>query len=483
MAEITLTRTIQVVNPATEEIVGEVPRGTAEDADRAVAAANAAFAHWRKAPGIERCAALHRVAGELRTRKEHLARTVTREMGRPLLETLDEVEWCAMVFDYYAELGRHHIGHAISPGQRGQVNYTVREPYGVVVAIVPWNYPLLLMTWKIAPALAAGNAVIVKPSELSPLSALEAAACFAHLPEGLFQIVTGYGPEVGEPLIEHPGTHKITFTGSTPTGKRIMALCAERLKKVSLELGGSDPLIVCDDVDPEIAARGAAWGAFLAAGQVCTSIKRIYVMEGVADPFIAKLTEKVAALRVGDPFGPDVDMGPLVSEQQLSRLETQVSAMREAGGRFLTGARRPDRKGWFYEPTLVADLPPDHPVCCQEVFGPVRPVWVVKDLDEAIARANAGNYGLGASIMTTSLERALLAASEVKAGTFWVNDPLSDNHAAPFGGMKQSGLGRELGAEGLDAFCDVKHVHINLKSEAKHYWFPYDWAKGRGKPS
>jgi betaine-aldehyde dehydrogenase len=483
MAEITLTRTIQVVNPATEEVVGEVPRGTAEDADRAVAAATAAFASWRKAPGIERCAALHEVAAKLRASKDQLARTVTREMGRPLLETLDEVEWCAMIFDYYAELGRHHIGHAISPGQRGQVNYTVKEPYGVVVAIVPWNYPLLLMTWKVAPALAAGNAVIVKPSELSPLSAIEVTACFAHLPDGLFQVVTGYGPEVGEPLIKHPGTHKITFTGSTPTGKRIMALCAERLKKVSLELGGSDPLIVCDDVDPEIAARGATWGAFLAAGQVCTSIKRIYVMEGVADAFISKLTEEVAALRIGDPFGPDVDVGPLVSDFQRSRLETQVAAMREAGGRFLTGARRPDRKGWFYEPTLVADLPPDNPVCCEEVFGPVRPVWVVKDFDEAISRANAVDYGLGASIMTTNLERALVAASEIKAGTFWVNDPLSDNHAAPFGGMKQSGLGRELGSEGLDAFCDVKHVHINLKSEAKHYWFPYDWAKGRGKPS
>ncbi len=483
MAEMTLTRTIPVINPATEDVIAEVPRGTADDVDRAVRAAGDAFAIWRKQPGIARAAALHKVAAELRARMDHLARTVTREMGRPLLETLDEVEWCAMIFDYYAELGRHHVGDTIAPGQAGQLNFTIKEPLGVVVAIVPWNYPLLLMTWKIAPALAAGNVVIVKPSELSPLSALEIAPCFAHLPKGAYQVVTGFGPEVGEPLIKHPGTHKITFTGSTATGKRIMALCADRLKKVSLELGGSDPLIVCDDVDVEIAARAATWGAFLAAGQVCTSIKRIYVFEQVAERFIAALVRRTAALRLGDPLGPDVDVGPLVSRSQRDRLEAQVEAMRAAGGRFLTGGKRPDRKGWFYEPTLVADLSPDDPIACEEVFGPVRPVWVVRDLDEAIARANALDYGLGASIMTTSLERALTAATEIRAGTFWVNDPLSDNHAAPFGGMKQSGIGRELGAEGLDAFCETKHVHLNIKSEEKHYWFPYDWAKGRGKPS
>lgn len=483
MAEVTLAARIPVINPATGEVVAHVRSANAEDVDRAVSAANAAFKTWRAAPGIEKAARLHEIASGLRERKQELARTITTEMGRPYLETQDEVEWCAMIFDYYAELGRHHIGHTIAPGQRGQLNFTIKEPFGVVVAIVPWNYPLLLMTWKVAPALAAGNAVIVKPSELSPLSALAALPAFEHLPEGVFQVVNGYGPEVGELLIRHPDTHKITFTGSTATGKRIMALCAERLKKVSLELGGSDPLIVCDDVDIEIAARGATWGAFLAAGQVCTSIKRILVFESIYDRFVEALIRKVSALRVGDPLGPDIDVGPLVSEAQRKRLESQVEAMRAAGGRILVGGRRPDRKGWFYEPTLVVDLPGDHPVACEEVFGPVRAVWPVKDLDEGIARANATPYGLGASIMTTSLERALRAATEIKCGTFWINDPLSDNHAAPFGGAKQSGIGRELGSEGLDAFCETKHVHINIRSEAKPYWFPYDWGIGRGKPS
>ena len=483
MPELTLTAKIPVINPATGQVIAQVPRSNAEDVDKAVVAANEAFKAWRCTPGIERAMALHGIAAGIRAQKEDLAHTITLEMGRPLLETLDEVEWCAMIYDYYAELGRHHIGNTISPGQRDQFNFTIKEPLGVVVAIVPWNYPMLLMTWKVAPALAAGNTVIVKPSELSPMSALEVRKSFAHLPPGVFQVVTGYGVEVGEPLIKHPNTHKITFTGSTATGRRIMGLCAERLKKVSLELGGSDPLIVCDDVDADVAARGAVWGAFLASGQVCTSIKRIYVMEGIAEEFIERLVARTKALRIGDPMGPDTDIGPLVSETQRKRLEAQVEVIRAAGGRFLCGGNRPDLPGCFYEPTLVADLPPDHPIAAEEIFGPVRPVWVVKDLDEAIARANASAYGLGANIMTTSLERAMRAATEIKAGTFWINDPLSDNHAAPFGGMKMSGMGRELGSEGLDAFSEIKHIHLNIKSEEKSYWFPYDWSKGRGKPS
>jgi betaine-aldehyde dehydrogenase len=477
-------QTFEVIDPATEEVLAVVPRASADDAVAALQAAAAAQPAWKATPGIEKTIVLHAVAAKLREHKDKLAELITREMGRPLVETLDEVEWCALIFDYYAELGRSDVGRTVSPGQRGQLNYTVKEPYGVVVAITPWNYPLLLLTWKAAPALAAGNCVVNKPSELSPLSTCFMAEILADvLPAGAFNVVTGYGAEVGAPLVEHPLTNLITFTGSTATGRRIAVSAAQHLKTVHLELGGSDPLIICDDVDLDVAARAACWASFLNNGQVCTSAKRILVFESVYDQFVEKLVPLVKALRHGNGLGPDVDLGPIVSKAQRDQVEQQVERAKAEGAKLLTGGKAPDRKGWFYEPTLAVDCPRDGVLCTEEVFGPVRPVIKVKDLDDAIAVANGTPFGLGASIFTTSLERAMKAAEEIRSGTFWINDPLTDNHAAPFGGMKESGLGRELGPEGLDAFRESKHVHLNYAVEHKGYWFPYNWDQGRNKIS
>ena len=474
--------TFPVENPATEEAIDEVPRARAEDAELSTRAAHQAQSDWRYTPAIEKCELLHTVARNIRQHQEELARLLTLEGGKPLIENIDEVEWVAACFDYYAEIGRHESGRVIPPVQRHQINFVMKEPYGVVVCIVPWNYPLLLMSWKVAPALMAGNTVIIKPSENTPLSTLMMAeVAFHELPRGVVNVVTGYGKEAGEPLITHPLTSLVAFTGSVSTGRRIAAMAVERLKKINLELGGNDPFIVCDDVDLDIAVRGAAWAAYLNMGQVCTSGERIYVFESVAANFIDKFVAFTKSLRLGDPMGPDVDLGPMISSRQRDTVEQKLDRVREMGGEVLYGGKRPTQfsSGYFFEPTVVVNVNHSMPLMREETFGPVAPIMEVKDIDEAILLANDSEYGLGANILTNNLEYAMRAAEGIKAGTFWINDPLTDNDAGPFGGMRMSGFGRELGAEGIEAFRDTKHVHLDYKIEAKSYWYPYDWTKSK----
>jgi acyl-CoA reductase-like NAD-dependent aldehyde dehydrogenase len=471
-----------VENPATEEIIDTVPRSRAEDAERVVRAAVTAWEAWRFTPGIDRCELLHAVAQRIRGARSELAMLLTLEGGKPLIENMDEIEWVAACFDYYAEIGRHDMGRVIAPVQRHQMNFVIKEPYGVVVCIVPWNYPLLLMAWKVAPALAAGNSVIIKPSEHTPLSTLLLAeAAFQELPPGVVNVVTGYGPEVGEPLVSHRLTDVIAFTGSVATGRRIAVLAAERIKKVHLELGGNDPFIICDDADVEVAVRGAAWAAFLNMGQVCTSGERFYVFEQVADRFIDRFVEFTRSLRIGSPLGPDVDLGPMISAEQREKVERKLDRARELGAEVLCGGKRPEHmaRGYYFEPTVVVGVDHSAPLMREETFGPIAPIMVVKDIGEAIRLANDSEYGLGASILTNNLEYAITAAEQIKAGTFWINDPLTDNDAGPFGGMRMSGIGRELGAEGLEEFRETKHVHLDSRLETKPYWYPYDWSHGR----
>jgi len=469
--------TFPVENPATEDVIDEAPRARAADVDEAVCAASGAFESWWHLPGLDKAERLHEVAAKLRERQEPVARMMTREGGKPLLENRDEVEWCAACFDYYAEIGRHEMGRVIAPVREHQFNFVVKEPYGVVAAIVPWNYPLLLLCWKLAPALAAGNTAVVKPSELTPLSTLMLSNVFDGLPPGTVNIVTGYGNEAGEALVTHPDVDVVAFTGSVSTGRRIAVKAAEQLKKVHLELGGNDPFIVCDDVDVEIAARGAAFAAFLNMGQVCTSAERFYVFESVYEPFVSKLAEIANALRLGDPMGPDVDLGPMASAAQREKVEAKLAAATEAGAHLVTGGTRPalPGKGYFFEPTVLTEVSQDMALFREETFGPIAPVAIVKDIDEAARLANDSQFGLGASIYTNNLEYAMTAASKVRAGTVWVNDPLTDNDAGPFGGMRFSGLGRELGAEGLEGFRDTKHVHLDYKIRAMPDWYPYKW--------
>jgi acyl-CoA reductase-like NAD-dependent aldehyde dehydrogenase len=467
---------LAVENPATEEHIDTVPRAGSSDAERAVRAAVKAQDDWRFVPGIEKCELLHGVARKIREHQQDLAKLLTEEGGKPLIENMDEVEWVAACFDYYAEVGRHESGRVIPPVQHHQMNFVMKEPYGVVVCIVPWNYPLLLMSWKVAPALAAGNAVIIKPSEHTPLSTLLIAElAFQELPKGIVNVVTGYGPEVGEPLVAHRETQVIAFTGSVATGRRIAQLAAERVKKVNLELGGNDPFIICDDVDLEIAVRGAVWAAYLNMGQVCTSGERFYVFDSIANKFIDRFVEFTGSLRLGDPLGPDVDLGPMISAAQREKVESKLDQVREMGATVLCGGKRPARpaRGYFFEPTVVVDVDHSMPLMREETFGPVAPIMKVKDIDEAIGLANDSEYGLGANILTNKLEYAMKAAERIKAGTFWINDPLTDNDAGPFGGMRQTGHSRELGEEGLDEFRETKHVHLDYKQEIKPYWYPY----------
>lgn len=467
--------TIAVLNPATEAIVDRVAQGTSEDADRAVRSAHQAFLKWRWVPGVDKATLLHEIARKMRAIKPKLARLMTLEGGKPFCENRDEVEWSAACFDYYAQIGRNSRGNSIPPSFEHQVNFTIKEPYGVVVAIIPWNYPLLLMSWKVAPALAAGNTVIIKPSSDTPLATLALAEVFNILPPGTINIVTGRGGEVGTTLIEHPKTSLVALTGSVETGKRVSALCAAQIKKCHLELGGNDPFIICSDADLEVASRAACWAAFLNTGQVCTGAKRFYVFEKVATEFTRRVVAFTRSLRVGDGLNPNTDIGPMINLAQLEEVEGRVKQAVKDGARLLCGGRRPPRqhRGYFYEPTVLDRVEHEMDLVKTETFGPVLPIIRVKGIDEAIRLADDSTYGLGANIYTNNMEWAMKAMERVTAGTFWINDPLSDNDAGPFGGMRQTGHARELGEEGLDEFRETKHVHLDYKQEIKPYWFPY----------
>jgi acyl-CoA reductase-like NAD-dependent aldehyde dehydrogenase len=474
-------RTRTIVNPATLEPVDEVVEGSAADVRRAAETAQKAQRGWWHLPAIERGKLLHEAAALMREDRGELSRLLTLEGGKPRIENLDEVEWCAACFQYYAEIARNSYGNSVPPVAEHQVNFTVKEPLGVVGCIVPFNYPLLLLTWKIAPALAAGNSVVIKPSELTPLATLRLVEkALGHLPPGVVNVVTGTGPDVGEALVNDPNIQCIAFTGSTAVGTRIAVKAAQQLKRVNLELGGIDPCVVFEDADLDVAVPGVAWARFLNSGQVCTSAKRIIVVESIAREFVDRLVQHIRTIKVGDGMNPETDMGPLISERAIQRVEDQVKRSLAQGAKVLAGGKRlPEAgKGWFFAPSVLTDVKPDHTVVCEEVFGPIASIQVAKDADDAIARAATSEYGLGANIYTQSLTNAMKAMREVKAGTFWVNDPLTDNDAAPFGGMRKSGMGRELGEEGLDAFRDVKHVHIDYIPEKKGYWYPYKNRRG-----
>jgi betaine-aldehyde dehydrogenase len=468
-------RRFEVLNPATEEVLDDVPQASAADVGRVVAAAAGAFPEWRRTPAIERGEKLHHAARRIRADREGLAILLTREGGKPLPENRDEVEWIAACLDYYAEIGRDTVGRVIAPVARNQFNFVVKEPFGVCGLIVPWNYPLLLLCWKLAPALAAGNTVVAKPSEHTPLSTLRLMRAFDGFPGGVVNVVTGFGEECGMPLVRHRDVECVAFTGSQATGRKIAVACAEQLKKCHLELGGNDPFIVDEGVDLEVAARGAAWACYLNMGQVCTSAERFYVVGRAFDEFVDRFVAQARSLRIGDPLGPDVDLGPMISAEQRDKVERKVRGALDGGARLLIGGKRPERfgKGFFYEPTALTGVTDAMELLREETFGPVAPIVRCRDIDEAIALADRSEYGLGASIYTNSLEHAMRAAENVHAGTFWINDPLTDNDAGPFGGMRRSGIGRELGSEGIEDFRDVKHVHMDYVIAPKPYWYPY----------
>jgi len=470
-----------VENPFTEETIAQVPKSSIRDVDRAVKAAKNAWKNWKILGSLEMRDLLREVAVKSRNHDREIAETITAESGKPLIECLDEIEWIASIFEYYSEIGRDQRGRVVAPVTPRSMSMVVKESYGVVGCIVPWNYPLLLMAWKVAPALAAGNTVVVKPSEITPLSIMIwLEKCCDHLPNGIINMIAGSG-EVGAALVEHPDTRVIAFTGSVETGKKIASMAATQLKKTSLELGGNDPIIICDDVDIQIAAKGTTWGGLLNAGQVCTSLERVYVMETIADDFIDAVVEEAKKVRLGDPMNGKTDMGPMVSQLQLQKSISKVKNAKIEGARLLCGGDRPDQfdKGYFFQPTVFDNIDSQMEMMNVETFGPIIPIQKIKTLEEAIELANNSVYGLGCNIYTNDMEKALTAADDIKAGSFWINDPLTDNEAAPFGGMKMSGGGRELGIEGLDEFREPKHILIDYQIRKKDYWFPYDLDEGR----
>lgn len=470
------TETIPVINPATEEIIAEVQRGTTEDALQAVAAAKAAFPLWSRRPASERAAAMHKAAEELRASHDPLVTLLTREEGKPLPENEEEIWWTEETFDYYAELGRHQRGEVLPPGADTQINFTLKEPWGVVACIIPWNYPLLLLAWKLAPALAAGNTVVIKPSELTPLTTLEIArAAFQHFPPGVINIVTGYGPETGEPLVTHPDVRMIAFTGSLAVGQRIASLAAPHMKKLHLELGGKDPMIIAPDIEIDSAVRALSYAALLNAGQVCTSTERVYVHQSIFAQFSEELSDFVSKLRLGNGLEAGVDLGPMIRAKFRQKVDNQVQEAVSSGAHVLTGGKKPDHfsRGYFYQPTVIVNVNHSMRLMREETFGPVIPLMPYRDFDEAIQLANDNPYGLGASLMSHDARLVKRFYENVQAGTVWINDPLTDNFAGPFGGMKMSGLGRELGEDGLHEFCQVKHVHWDVTGKIQDYWYPY----------
>ena len=469
------TKRLPVINPATEEVVGEIPNQGAREVAAAVARARAAFPQWRRTPAQQRAELLQRIARGLRDKSESLAVLLTQEGGKPLRENRDEVGWAASTFDYYAGLCRTERGRVIPSIEASQLAFVLHEPYGVVGAIVPWNYPLLLAAWKLAPALAAGNTVVLKPPKQTPLSTVACREIYSGLPAGVVEIVTGAGVPTGEALVRDPGTDLIAFTGSLEMGKQVAAACAEMVKKTHLELGGKDAFVVCADSDLEVAVRAVAWAAFLNTGQVCTSTERVYVHRSIYKRFLDRLKVFTESLKIGDGMDPKTDVGPLIGAQVREKVEEHVAQALRLGAKLVCGGRRPARlkKGFFYEPTVLAGVDHRMRVMSEETFGPVCPVMPYEDFDEAVRLVNDSPYGLGANLYTRDAQHVKAFFEDVQAGTIWVNDPLTDNDAGPFGGFKASGSSRELGEEGLREFQQAKHVHWDFEQKAKPWWYPY----------
>jgi betaine-aldehyde dehydrogenase len=450
-----LTETLAVIEPATEAVLKEIPRAGIAEVDGAVARARDAFPAWRAlAPG-ERSARLHALADALASHQEYLAQVEARNAGKPIGDARGEMEMVVATFRYYAGAPERLLGDTI-PAAGGQA-FTVREPLGVVGLIVPWNFPLVIASWKLAPALAAGNTVVLKPAELTPLTAMrfESIALQAGIPEGVVNVVAGPGSVVGRRLVEHPDVAKIAFTGSTEVGRLIAAGAAATIKRVTLELGGKSPNVVFADADLEAAAAAAPIAVFGNAGQDCCARSRILVERSALDQFMGLLEPSVKELRVGDPLDEGTQMGPLISSAQRDTVASFVDG--EAPVAIRGGA--PEGPGYWYPPTVLCPVDPGSRVAREEVFGPVAAVIPFADEEEAVRLANDTIYGLSGSIWTRDGARALRVARAIDAGVLSINSNTSVRVATPFGGFKQSGYGRELGPHALDAYTEVKSVY------------------------
>jgi len=459
-------KSFSVVNPATEQPIEQVAEGDARDIDAAVTGARKALeGKWASMGPGDRARLMFKAADLMESKLDEFVQLETSNTGKTLIESKIELSLSLEVLRYYAGWATKATGETI-PSRPNTFLFTLREPVGVVGAITPWNFPLLLSMWKYGPALATGCAVVHKPASLTPLTALKVAevVAAAGFPEGVFNVVPGPGGSVGSALVTHPGVDKIAFTGDTSTGKQIMKLCADGLKKVSLELGGKSPNIVFADADLDAASRGALNAIFYNKGEVCAAGSRLLVEEPVKEEFLAKVADRAKKTTVGDPLDKNTRMGPVISKGQLDKVIEYVESGKKDGARLVSGGDRPAnlQKGYFVNPTIFSDVKNSMRIAREEIFGPVLSVLSFKDQADAVAQANDSLYGLAAAVWTKDVKKAHQVARAVKAGTVWINTYNLYDVALPFGGYKQSGFGRELGKEALDQYTQTKSVWMDL---------------------
>jgi betaine-aldehyde dehydrogenase len=465
-----------VVNPATDEVIAEVGWAGQAEVDAAVAAAREAFGTWSTAAPVERSAALHRFSARLAQRAQEYAEVETAQCGKPIrLSTGFDVPGSIDNVDFFAGAARNLEGKAAAEWDGAHTSIIRREPIGVVGSIAPWNYPLQMAMWKILPAIAAGNTIVLKPAEITPLTTLMVAedALAAGIPAGVVNVVTGPGPSAGEALISHPGVDMVSFTGSTPVGKRVMELATTSLKRVHLELGGKAPFVVFDDADLEAAIHGAVAGALINTGQDCTAATRAYVQQPLFDAFVSGVADLLAAVRMGDPMDADTDLGPLISRRQQERVAGFVDRARQAGAKVVTGGSIPEgnlARGAYYEPTLITGATQDSEIVQHEVFGPVLVALPFGSDDEGLALANDTPYGLAASAWSRDVFRALRAQREIRAGCVWINDHIPIVSEMPHGGFKKSGFGKDMSTYSFDEYTQVKHVSMDITGQPRKDW-------------